>query len=76
MNSIFSPQGGGVVTVSSELRTLIKSAYELKGKSIEIPINEVKKSCAGLSAKTTQKILEIRRQERTISPQTLAIRFD
>ena len=75
MSSNFSLQGCGAVAVSEELRELLRKAYEMHGKTVEIPAKAVGNSCSDLSSRTTDEILEIRRQERTISSQTLGLRF-
>lgn len=76
MNGVFSLQGyETTVNVSAELRRLINQAYELHGQGVDIPVTAVGNACADLSSKTTEEILEIRRQERSISSQTLALRF-
>lgn len=67
--------GGKSVAVSEELTRLVARAFELHGRSVQIPPEVLKSSCEDLASRTTEDILEIRRRERTVSPQTLGLRF-
>lgn len=75
MNGIFSFQDRDIVAASEAMRRVASSAYAQKGKSVQIPSDVVKDFCGGLSAKTADEILAIRRHERGISPKTLAFSF-
>ena len=75
MHGIFSIKSSTAVSVSPELRQLVIDAYSQHGVGVFLPSEVVRESCSDLSSKTTEEILEIRRQERSVSPQTLALSF-
>lgn len=75
MTNIFSPRGDKSVAVSNELTQLVTQAFEKHGRTVEIPAAVAKNACGDLSSKTTEEILEIRKRERTVSSQTLGLRF-
>jgi hypothetical protein len=75
MLGTFSSKSSSAVSVSPELQQLVVDAFSKHGTSVVVPSEAVRKSCADLSSQTTEEILEIRRQERSVSPQTLALSF-
>jgi hypothetical protein len=75
MLGILSSKSCVAVPVSPELRQLVIDAYRQHGVSVRVSSEAVRASCSGLSSKTTEEILEIRRHERAVSSETLAVSF-
>lgn len=75
MSQVVSLETDVLATVPADLRALVESAFEHKGKQVQLPAESVKQSCEVLSLATTAEILKIRRAERSVSSGTLAFSF-
>jgi len=75
MHGTLSTQSSNAVSVSPELRQLVIDAYTQHGVGVQVPSDVVQKACSNLSSRTTVEILEIRRLERSVHPDTLALSF-
>lgn len=75
MHGTLSIKSSNAVSVSPELRQLVIDACSQHGVGVQVPSDVVQKACSDLSSRTTVEILEIRRLERSVRPDTLALSF-